>query len=205
MDHPTKESFLKDVENHELTILKDDGLYRHLRFRNPKTSNMYFEIITYPGGLLYRGDMGSYVFERIEDMLMFFRDDKKELRINSGYWSEKVQAESIFGEGIKKFDPKKVRENVHGHYKEYFEDDPDSPEAKEVLEAIEDQIFCSEDSSWSWVSNVNNFSIYGIDTKFNLGGFWESSTDSYTYYFIWCCYAIAWAVIQYDENKLKLR
>ena len=29
---PTEETFLKDVEKHRMTVLLDNGVYRHLRF-----------------------------------------------------------------------------------------------------------------------------------------------------------------------------
>jgi hypothetical protein len=71
----TEEVFLKDVEKHEMKVLLDNGLYRHLRFAatGQYSWNQWFEIITWPGKLAYSGDMGTYVFERIEDMFEFFR------------------------------------------------------------------------------------------------------------------------------------
>lgn len=85
----TREQFLEDVKDHRLTIIKDDGLYRHLRFKQPGTSNMFFDIVTWPGYLAYTGDMGSFVFTRIEDMLGFFRSKRGELGINTGYWGRR--------------------------------------------------------------------------------------------------------------------
>lgn len=45
------ERFKKQVANHQLTVLKDEGTYRHLRFKNPDTANQYFDILTWPGTL----------------------------------------------------------------------------------------------------------------------------------------------------------
>lgn len=67
------EQFKRDVQEHALTILRDDGLYRHLRFKRPGTMTCYFDLVTWPGHLAYVGDMGDYVFTRVEDMLTFFR------------------------------------------------------------------------------------------------------------------------------------
>jgi|SRR5665213_1794470 len=89
------EQFLADVANHELTIKQDNGLYRHLYFRQLGNSNMWFEIVTWPGALTINGDMGSWSFSRVDDMFRFFRS--KELRINSSYWAEKITSESRYG------------------------------------------------------------------------------------------------------------
>lgn len=70
--------FAREMAGHEMTVLHDDGLYRHLRF----TSNLrghgeyWFYLITWPGCLTIRGDYGNaYTFTREPDMLPFFRDD----------------------------------------------------------------------------------------------------------------------------------
>lgn len=81
--------FPKDVADHELTILRDDGLYRHLRCAQPGTGSYWFEIVTWPGALAIRGDAGDgYLFSRIDDMLEFFR--RPDQRINPQYWAEKL-------------------------------------------------------------------------------------------------------------------
>src|SRR5690348_13144744 len=91
--------FLKDVSTHEMIVIRDDGANRHIRFKRPGTSCMYFDLITWPGYLCYTGDMGTYVFSRLEDMFEFFRTDRdynkrkgRELSINPKYWGEKLQA-----------------------------------------------------------------------------------------------------------------
>lgn len=93
----TQEQFLKDVATHEMHILHEDGVYRHIRFKRPGTGCMHFDLITYPGYLVYSGDIGCYVFSRLDDMFEFFRSERKYktgdgLKINLGYWSEKLQA-----------------------------------------------------------------------------------------------------------------
>jgi len=79
------------TRGHELTILHDEGLYRHLRFRSPDHSGYWFDLITVPGTLVFQGDGDSYVFSRTEDMFAFFRGSSREERgINPMYWSEKL-------------------------------------------------------------------------------------------------------------------
>ena len=71
-NRPNKDVFLKDVAHHSMVVVRDDGVHRHLIFSNNGSFIYRFEIITWPGYLAYVGDMGSFVFTRIEDMFSFF-------------------------------------------------------------------------------------------------------------------------------------
>ncbi|MFZ4150455.1 hypothetical protein [Streptomyces pseudogriseolus] len=85
--------FAKDTAGHRMTVLHDDGVYRHLLFRDPQHSFYWFELITTPGQLVFSGDCDSYVFRRTTDMFEFFRSGiyrDGSLNINPGYWSEKL-------------------------------------------------------------------------------------------------------------------
>lgn len=86
----TFERFTKDVELHQLTVLKDDGLYRHLKVAKPNSNAMHYNITTWPGYLCISGDMGCFTFYRLTDMFEFFRSTPGS--INPTYWEEKVQA-----------------------------------------------------------------------------------------------------------------
>ena len=86
----TSTRFLLDTAFHRLEIIRDDGLYRHLRMKQPGTSCYYFDIITWPGYLTVTGDMGTWTFSRIADMFDFFGPWQD--GINTGYWSEKLEA-----------------------------------------------------------------------------------------------------------------
>lgn len=109
------EAFTRNTATHEMTVLRDDGLYRHLRFRHmaeqkdgsPKPSSSYwFDIITWPGYLVITGDMETFVFARTTDMFEFFRGD----RVNPGYWAEKLQAPRP--EQVKRYNEALFREHV---------------------------------------------------------------------------------------------
>lgn len=210
----TKERFIEDTKDHKLTIKKDDGFYRHLHLSSG-SSDQYYEIITYPNGLIIRGDMGSYVFERLEDMFCFFRDGKDDyLGINTGYWAEKVTSESMFGNGVREFSPEVFREHVKEEFDQYYEDTPDDDlEKMFVWEEIEDQVLSAEDSEWDCVSKLNDFDLYPYKyfnenedyitipegRRFDFGDFWECSCNEKTYNYVWCLYAIVLAVRMYDE------
>lgn len=88
--------FIRDVSSHQLSVIRDNGLYRHLRFSRPNTRAYSFDIVTWPGYLAVTGDMGTWTFSRITDMFEFFTDThfgrRDSFHINPGYWSEKFEA-----------------------------------------------------------------------------------------------------------------
>lgn len=101
-DHISKR-FQTETATHKMTVLHDDGLYRHLRFAPEKGPSFYwFDLVTWPGTLAFRGDVDGYMFTRVPDMFEFFRMHRTprngHLEINPGYWSEKVEG----GEGATK-------------------------------------------------------------------------------------------------------
>ena len=201
MKHPTVETFLKDVANHKLHVLHDDGVYRHLLLTQGYFE-MRFEVITWPNYLCISGDMGCFVFSRTNDMFDFFR--REELSIIAGYWSEKVQAECRY-DGIKEFDLSQVYERLD-YYLESFIEDLDGDDelvAESIDEATEavNEFKCNcENLEWDAVSRINDWDEDAAG-GLSLDDFWDGSFETYTYRFIWCCYAIVWAIQQYDQFK----
>ncbi|MDC7825305.1 hypothetical protein PQS90_09095 [Pseudomonas sp. BLCC-B13] len=201
-------AFLRDVATHELKIIRDDGLYRHLRFKRPGTSCMYFDLITWPGHLCYTGDMGTYVFQRIEDMLEFFRRETKgeALPINPGYWSEKV----ISADGGRH--PGCVFEYDHSKYlaviNEYLADwlEGLSEEHQEELkEAVQDEVLSLADDhdEQGNYSRAYEFSTEVGGQAYQFTDFFERSLRRFTDRYIWCCRALVWGVGLYDAAKLQ--
>jgi hypothetical protein len=84
--------FARDTAGHEMTVLHEDGLYRHLRFQSH--GFYWFDLITVPYALIFRGDGESYVFaiDATEDMFVLFRKSSYKGSINPGYWSEKLRS-----------------------------------------------------------------------------------------------------------------
>jgi hypothetical protein len=191
----TKEIFLRDIKNHECNILKDEGVYRHIHCRSPKTTSMWFDIITWPGYLAYTGDMGSYMFSRARDMFSFFRNNKCE--INTDYWAEKCIAESIFGNGIREFSKEDFRENVIDAAKTYLDIDEKEKLPDDIIEEINPLLHCADE--YECMETMRNF--YSDKIKFN--DFWEYTHQRKTWHYIWCCYAIVWGISKYDEIKTE--
>jgi hypothetical protein len=202
----TEESFLKDVREHAMTVIRDDGVHRHIRFRKPSSGVMHFDIVTYPHHLCYSGDMGCYVFSRIDDMFEFFRRPNGPIEINESYWSEKIEATDK-PDGHKKFDPDRASEYI----KNWLDDkrkeageDFDAKEWEELREHVEDELIgCAHDSEGVFYNALYNFEHEG-ERPFQ-DSVAEANFDSYTLRFQWCCFALVWAIRQYDAAKEKAR
>jgi hypothetical protein len=187
----TEDSFLKDVATHHMTVIRDDGVHRHLKFRRPGTYCMGFDLVTWPGYLCFSGDMGCFVFQRLEDMFEFFRTrpcGQTGLYINLRYWGEKIQAESRYG-GFKAFSEDLFRQAVT----EYLDDAEASPELRqEVEDEVMSRIWDGEHAACQ--------AVYDFEYQdFRFQDFFERDFKEYTYHFIWCCYALAWGIQQYDQ------
>lgn len=80
-------NFSANTKDHTLTIIRDDGVYRHLLCGKPGTGIWSWAVITWPAHLAVSGDLGSFIFRRQGDMLNFFTGP-----VNPGYWLEKCTA-----------------------------------------------------------------------------------------------------------------
>lgn len=127
--------FERDIATHQMEIIMDNGLHKHLRFARPDSWCFSFNITTWPGYLCISGDIDCYVFTRIEDMFDFFRTDKG--RINPGYWAEKCVA------GTKP--PREFsQEKFEAVLKQYVDEHWDLQEM--VIQEFEDDV-------WYWVEH----------------------------------------------------
>lgn len=192
----TEERFLNDVKDHVMTIIRDDGVNRHVKFENPDSTDMYFEVITWSGKLCISGDCGTYVFQRIEDMFDFFRNTtaKEYIYINKGYWAEKCISRSTRGD-IESFVHDKFKDRIKKYFDEYFRLDDGDHSA--LWERIEEEVLCYPNDEGLSIGAANAFE----DGEFRFVDIWDGSYTDYTFRFIWNCYAIQWAIKKYDEFK----
>lgn len=212
----TEADFLKDVAAHEMEVLRDDGVYRHIRFKKPGTGCMHFDLVTWPGYLAYSGDMGCYVFSRLNDMFEFFRTDReylqrngRQLCINLGYWSEKLQAvDGGRREGsAKEFSEEKfsraviedlitwIRGNAYRTTKD---------ERRELWDAVMSEVIGADGDSGGYRKQTAAHDFSHFVNKdvgsFYFQDFWEHDLTEYTFRFVWCCYALAWGIAKYDAR-----
>ena len=206
----TEADFLANVKDHQMTILADDGIYRHIRFAQPGTRNRQFDLVTWPGYLSYSGDMGDYTFSRLRDMFQFFRTachrPNERLDINVGYWAEKVQAADRRS-GLTCFDSERFEEVVREQRLEWIKKAArehllDKDERRELWEAIEDEVLGrADDGEQEAISAACDFSHGAGGRTYRFDDFWEHNLNAFAGHYVWCCYAIAWGIAKYDDAK----
>ncbi len=220
-DACTEERFRRDVAGHKVIVLRDDGVNRHIRLKKPGTVNMYFDLITWPGYLCYTGDMGTYVFQRTEDMFRFFRRRGRLDGIDHHYWAEKVEA-ACRGD-IREFNYAKfqamIRQWVANHEQEHEPDDDDEAMAAkhaaayaELRAAVEDDVVNCDENDVRCFDAATDFThsgdawkeYHGDEAQFEFADLWDGfdyATKEFTFRFLWCCYALAWGIEQYDAHR----
>jgi hypothetical protein len=202
MTNPTLESFLKDVASHQLTVNLDQGVFRDLTIARPNSISMHYNITTRPGYLVVTGDMGSFVFTRLNDMFEFFRSDDG-YDINPGYWGEKLEAVDSRG-GAEEFSVGTVTQILMEHLNDHLEglDSGHSPaeeaETEEAKEAIQNLIGLAESDQHDFYSKLREWNPK-YDGGVDMECWWEWDFKDYTYHYIWCCYAIVHAIKLYDK------
>lgn len=194
------ESFQENTAKHELTILKDDGKYRHIRFGVKGSSFYAINITTWPGYLAVTGDMGDFVFTRLSDMFEFFRGKSG---INPGYWGEKLVAEPRGSEYGKKWSEEAFKRDVNNYLENNLEplEDLDGEEA-ETNNAIREEI----EESLKFISHkeeADDFIANFDEHDFQFDSFYEYDNTEYTHHFLWICYAIVEVIKLYDATKTE--
>lgn len=188
MKRDVQADFERDIVAHQMTVKLDQGLYRHLLFKAPGSSNHWFEIVTYPWKLVISGDMGTWVFSREEDMFEFFRGD----RVNIGYWAEKVQnGVSGCSKEAKVYDADTYKSRIYQRLN-------DCGLTKRQRQSIIREL---NDLDWEDEHQVQR-DLYEFDHDgFQFTDLWETDTTVYSYHYQWCCHAIVWAIKQYDAKE----
>lgn len=201
---PSELRFLADVADHQMTVLMQQGdIYRHLRFKQPGSSDQYFELLTSPGVLLFTGDMGTFVFERSPDMFNFFRSMSPELRINPSYWSEKLQAPKYTE--VEEFDEDRfaqlVISELVGWMREHRQE-TSKEERRELWDAVMCDVLGADGELRKQIAVSDFYLKVNEDVgAFSFLDFHEHDTTQYSYHFIWACYAIVWGIQQWDKAK----
>lgn len=208
--------FLIDTALHRLEIIRDDGLYRHLRMQQPGNSCYHYDVITWPGYLTVTGDMGTWTFSRTYDMFRFFGGWTGE--INTGYWSEKLEAgagRSAYSFLAQEYDHDEFCSSLREWLSSYFEeddeeierdvdwddesDDPDSDKTR-IREIVRD--LCREDLGNDMLAYR---AVYDADWP-ECVDVWELCADitykSYSSHFRWILFAITWAISKYHNAKI---
>lgn len=198
------DQFQRNVAKHEMTILHEDGLYRHIQFRRVDSGGYRFDLITWPWHLAIAGDIQSgHIFRRLEDMFQFFRTVDGE-RINPHYWAEKIVSSD---EGVKRYNHEIMELLVRGELQELEHDNHG------LTQAVELELF----HEWSWLDLENEelvrqalynfkFEPAGQVAYYPFAGVlsdWDFAT--WDHHYLWACHAITWGIKQYDKHLEEAR
>lgn len=178
---------------HEMTVLHDDGLYRHLRFKSPDRGSYWFDLITWPGCLTVRGDLDtSYTFACATNMFGFFRGNSHKGSINPYYWAQKLDA----GTGsVKTYSEELFKQIVVEQLAEFAERDPMLALTAKA-EILADEDIYHEDGARSLLSEWERRGVFS-DT-------WEWDLRDFDWSFLWACHAIVWGIAQYDQARASV-
>ena len=201
----TVEQFLDDVKHHEMRILLDQGIYRHLHFGKPGCGNLSFSLVTWPGFLAMSGDMGEFIFERTDDMLRFFKRypdgeaphvDAKKVYVNEYYWGQKMRAGSS---PRKEWDRDEFISKLVQEFREkYPTGTPGRWETWEVIrERLEYSDLDNEFQGQEFASSIQD----PTDHTTVFEDFWDWDCTIPNSHYLWALHAISWGTERYWALK----
>lgn len=203
------ERFRRDTAEHQMTVLHDDGLYRHLRFAKPGTGMYWFEIVTWPGRLSVTGGFGSgYTFARLDDMFQFFRTGTD--GINPHYWAEKI----ISGEdSVRLYSMDLFLQHVNEHVADAVEQTPElasTDDDRDGLAKAVENALNNEYNHHEYEESAQEFLRYfeydyateaGRPATWRFVDTYEWDLNDWSWSYLWACNAIRWGIEQYDKAK----
>lgn len=194
--------FESDTAGHLTKVIKDDGLYRHLRFMSPHTSAYYYDLVTWPGYLAIVGDAGDFMFARDSDMFEFFSAGGS---INPDYWSEKLQGAGKAD--VERYSPARFVERVKAEVRDWCERwlDYEDIYPQLLADAVGRRIVsfhaANEEEASAVLDELDeelNEALGHRPQRLHFGDAWEWDLKEYTDRFIWCLFAIVKGIQRYE-------
>mgnify|MGYP003418166821 CR=1 FL=1 len=185
MEQIDRDIFLENISKFNFSILKDDGIYRHIKF-GPH------HITTWPGHLCIAGDMGTYVFSRLPDMFDFFRLSKT-FDIDYRYWAEKCLSEDVNCK-IRRFDQDRLLKIVEDILSIKYENQEQSNFHVNFWKEATRDVYTVE-SGYRLLDDL--CSDLGLD----ITDYYEYNLTAYSYQFVWICNLISITISKYDKEK----
>ncbi|MET3172877.1 UNVERIFIED_ORG: hypothetical protein ABIB52_000705 [Arthrobacter sp. UYCu721] len=197
-------SFRENAANHRLTVLHEQGLYRHFRMSEQGTRMWSWDIVTWPDHLATSGDIADgFTFSRVQDMIEFFAlaNGKRAYyadgapSIDFRYWAEKLQGDQR----------NTAKAYVHEEFVQFV--------TETLTERLEDGYHdgLTEEHVAELIAEVNSLEHYESEARDWLSNHedefpdsWENDFKDYTFHFQVACYAINAAVHAYLEHAGQL-
>lgn len=185
--------FARDTRGHEMTVLHEDGLYRHLKCADPTGGFYRFDLITWPHNLFLRGDGFSFGFAvwPTEDMFDVFRGSRSG-GINPGYWQEKVTAG-------------RVKDWSEDLFRAWVLDEAGKAEFRfpGAVEAVGKQILHSDEHSIEFQGTAEyalaNF--HHGDYRLRFPHDWEKDFEDYSWEYLFACHAVLFGIDRWDASR----
>ena len=182
--------FLPYVRDAEMTVLHDDGLYRHIQFGG-RGAVGWFELVTWPGKLSITGDIGGWVFARTDDMFGFFAGPDGQ--INPGYWAEKIVAggpTNVFSADL--FASKVV--DYFWSRREQYEG-----EAADLFREIRLDVLDYDEDETAARTGLETFRYTPENGQrdFIFRDSWEWDFTDWSIHYLRACHAIVWGINRY--------
>lgn len=191
--------FARDTASHEMKVLFDQGLYRHLRFEASDRSGYRFDLHTSPNRLMFHGEVGTYVFSvwPTADLFNVFRESSLGDRPNFGYWNEKLTAwsERAIQFSNELFDKQVAKELAKAE--EFF---PGVAEAwKSFVEAEYnteyEEIAREALAAFEYLPEGQ----WGEAWRFRYTTEWQ--LDDWDWRYLWACHAALYGIAKFDAAK----
>ncbi|MFD8088731.1 hypothetical protein [Streptomyces malaysiensis] len=187
------ERFARETAGHQMTLLHEDGLYRHLVFADPAGNFYRFDLITWPHNVFLRGDGFSFGFSiyPTADIFDMFRGSSHG-GINPGYWQEKVTAG-------------KVKDWSEDLFRKWVLEEAAAAETSYpgAVEAVTKQILHSDEHSTEYQGTAE-YAVAAFrhgDFRLRLPNPWDESFEDYSWEYLFACHAIVWGIAQYDAAQ----
>lgn len=206
-----QDKFNKDIENHKVNIIKDDGLHRHL-YCSSGSLTQHFNVVTFPGYLVYTGDMGTFVFQRVADMFQLFRG-----ATDVGYVASKIEAgkSKEFCDDLAKKEIAEYLDNTlteecleldwerwsEARRNEFGEPMPLDEYVEIITQEVTEEVLEGDLSEHYWYHTLNNF-MSDTDPDIELFVDWPEGGigERLSYRLNWAVAAIKWAINEYDKE-----
>ncbi|GAA4911368.1 hypothetical protein [Streptomonospora salina] len=183
--------FANDTRDHEMTILHEHGVYRHVRFARPDTSLYRFDLITWPHHLAVSGDLDGITFHASpEDMFTLFRSSNGS-GPNYDYWAEKAGRHQV-----REWSEDRFRQQLFEHVSEDIRCGF-APRGigRAVRRVITDDWTVALDNPHSAMGALNDFCHRGYE----ITGWEEWDCSDYTPNFVRACLAVDTGIRMYDH------